>query len=218
MESIRRFAKITSFLTLVAFLSGCAETADGRKTQAQGTAIGAVGGAALGALIGVATGGGGQAAARGAIIGGSVGAAGGFAYGTHVAHQKAKYASAEQWLDRCIASARSANRRAYAYNHSLNQKIASLEARSRAAIAARDQAAARQIRGEVVSLRKEASVEQQQVNRELEAQQGASGDKSARTASNYGAYNHEMGELRHTKAALSQNVGRLASLENQVNL
>ena len=43
-----RFARMVSAVTLITFLSGCAATEDGRKTQAQGTAIGAAGGAALG--------------------------------------------------------------------------------------------------------------------------------------------------------------------------
>ena len=218
MERFRRYASIISLITLVSFFTGCAQTADGRKTQAQGTAMGAVGGAALGALIGLATGGGGAAIARGAAIGAGVGAVGGFAYGTHVAHQKAKYASAEQWLDRCIASARATNQRAYAYNRTLNQRIAALQARARTVVASRDQAAARQLRNEIATLHREAAGQQQQVVRELDAQKGASTDASARTAANYGTYNQQIGELRHTKAALTENVGRLASLENQVNL
>ena len=217
MEKFREFAKIISAITLMAFLASCAQSADGRNTQAQGTAIGAVGGAALGALIGYAAGGG-QGAARGAIAGGAVGGVAGFAYGTHVAHQKAKYASTERWLDSCIASARRANARAYAYNHSLGQRIAALERRTRAAVAARDQAAARQIRGEIAGLKQEASAQQQQVDHEIAAQQGVSSDKSAHSSANYGEYNHQMGELRQTRAGMSRNINHLASLENQVNL
>ena len=49
---------IVSLLLVIAlgFNAGCATTKDGRKTQAQGTAIGVVGGALLGAALGLATG------------------------------------------------------------------------------------------------------------------------------------------------------------------
>ena len=217
MKMFNRFARMVSAVTLITFLSGCAATEDGRKTQAQGTAIGAAGGAALGALLGYATGGS-QGAARGAVAGGVIGGAHGYAWGTHVAQQKAKYASTEKWLDGCIASARRANNRAYAYHESLVRKVAALEARSRAAIASRDRAAAREIRNEVVVLRKEAAVQEQQISKEIEVQNNVNSDKSARTAANYDSYRKEMVGLRQTKAAMTRDGGRLASLENQVNM
>jgi hypothetical protein len=217
MERLRNFAQIISAVTFLAFLSGCAQTPDARKTQAQGTAIGAIGGAALGALLGYATGGA-QGAAQGAIAGGAIGAAGGYAYGTHVAHEKAKFASREAWLDQCIASAQRANDRAYAYNHSLNRKIASLQARSKAALASGNKGDVRAIHQEIVTLSTQAKAEQKNADDEIAAQQGASSDASAHSAANYGAYSKEMDQLRQTDASLSRNVNRLASLENQVNL
>lgn len=217
MKKIKGLYTIVAVITLTAFFVGCADTKEGRNTQGQGTAVGAVGGAALGALLGYATGGA-AGAARGAIAGGAIGGAAGFAYGTHVAHQKAKYASTELWLDQCIASAHQANHKAYAYNESLSQKIAALEARSKAAVAANNKSEARKIRGEIAGLKKEANVQSQEVDKELEAQKGASDDQAAHTAANHKAYEKEMGDLRQTKANMSKNLTRLASLENQVNL
>ena len=217
MDTLRNLAKITSIITFVAFCASCAETKDGRMTQAQGTGIGAGICGLVGGGLGLALGGW-QGAAIGAGAGALAGGATGFAYGTHVAQQKAKYASTEQWLDHCIASAQQANYRAYAYNRTLNQRIAALEIRSKSAIASNNKAAIRQIHTEIAGLRKEATQQQQQVNHEIAAQKGVSGDQSARSATNYGAYSKQMSELSNTQAGLSRNIGRLASLENQVNL
>ena len=217
MDTFRNLAKITSIITFIAFCSSCAATKDGRKTQFQGAALGAVAGAGVGALLGLAAGGP-RGAAIGAVAGAVAGGTGGFLYGSHVAHQKAKYASTEQWLDQCIASAQQTNNKAYAYNRTLKQRIAALEIRSKSAIASNNKAAIRQIHTEIAGLRKEATQQQQQVNHEIAAQKGASGDQSARSATNYGAYSKQMSELSNTQAGLSRNIGRLASLENQVNL
>lgn len=217
MKKIKGLYTIVAVITLTAFFAGCADTKEGRKTQGQGTALGTVGGAALGALLGYATGGA-QGAARGAIAGGAIGAAAGFAYGTHVAHQKAKYATTELWLDQCIASAHEANHKAYAYNQSLSQKIAALDARSKAAVAAKNKSEIRKIKGEIAGLKKEATVQSQQVDNELDAQKGASDDQASHTAANHKAYEKELGELRQTKAGISKNINHLASLESQTNL
>ncbi len=217
MKKISPFTKVVSLITVIALISGCASTPDAQQTQAQGTALGAIGGAALGALLGYATGGA-EGAARGAIAGGIAGGAIGFAYGTNVAMQKAKYANAEAWLDDCIASAKKANQRAYAYNNSLTKKIAALEARSKNAIASRDKAALGQIRTEITGLQKQASDEQQQVNKYIAAQSNVTGDKDAQASGKYGAYQNELGELKQTNANMSKNLSRLAALQKQVNL
>ena len=187
------------------------------KLKLKVSALGAVGGAALGALLGYATGGA-SGAARGAIAGGIAGGALGFAYGTNVATQKAKYANAEVWLDNCIASAKQANKKAYAYNNSLTKKIAALEARSKNAVASHDKAAIGQIRTELAGLKKQAANERQQVNTYIAAQSNVTGDKDARASAKYDAYKSELGELKKTDANMSKNLSRLAALEKQVNL
>lgn len=217
MEKIRQFSKIVSLITVIAFFSGCAETKDAQQTQAQGTALGAAGGAALGALIGYATGGA-SGAAQGAIAGGIAGGALGFAYGTNVANEKAKYANAEVWVDNCIASAKQANKKAYAYNSSLTNKIAALETRSKTAIASHDKAAIGKIRSEIAGLKTQATNEQQQVDKYISAQSNVTGDKDAQASAKYAAYKSELGELRQTDASMSKNLSRLAALEKQTNL
>jgi uncharacterized protein YcfJ len=106
--------------------AGCASTPDGQRTQAEGTGVGALGGAALGAIIG-ALAGGGDGAAKGAAIGAVVGGGAGYIYGTHVAQQKQKYATTEDWLNACIASAQKANDETRAYNLALANDISQLD-------------------------------------------------------------------------------------------
>jgi gas vesicle protein len=217
MKTIRKYSAAIAALVTAAMLAGCAETQEGRNTQAQGTGLGAALGAGLGAAIGGITGGG-SGAARGAALGAVAGGAAGFAYGTHVAQQKAKYARAEDWLNACIASARRENERARAYNRKVSIQLSQLEKRGKAAVASRDKAAVTQIRTQIVQLRQEGAAEAKNVNNELGAQQNALNDASAKSSGNYGQLRQTVGSLNETKAQLGQNMSRLAALENQIEI
>jgi hypothetical protein len=217
MNLIRRWSVVISAFVLVAMFAGCAETEEGRTTQAQGTGIGALLGAAVGAGIGAAAGGG-RGAAIGAATGALVGGTAGFAYGTHVANQKAKYAKAEDWLNACIASARGYRRHAYAVNQKISSRLATLQARSKAAVASKDKAAVTQIRSEIATLQQQARAEQKNVDNEVAAQQNALQDSSARSSSKYGELKDSVGSLKETRAELGQTQSRLAALENQTNI
>jgi gas vesicle protein len=217
MNLIRRWSGFISAVVALALLAGCAETEEGRTTQSQGTGIGALLGAAVGAGIGAAAGGG-RGAATGAIAGALIGGSAGFAYGTHVANQKAKYARAEDWLNACIVSARGYRRHAYAVNQKLSTRIASLEKRSKAARASHDKAAVTQIRSEIATLKQEARSEAKNVDNEVAAQHNALQDSSARNSSRYGELKQSVSELESTKAQLGENQSRLAALENQTNI
>jgi hypothetical protein len=217
MNLIRRWSGFISAVVALALLAGCAETEEGRTTQAQGAGLGALLGAAVGAGIGAAAGGG-RGAAIGAATGALVGGTAGFAYGTHVANQKAKYARAEDWLDACIASARGYRRHAYAVNQKLSTRIAALEKRSKAARASHDKAAVTQIRSEIATLRQEARAESKTLDSEVAAQHNALQDSSARSSSKYGELKQSVSELESTKAQLGENQSRLAALENQTNI
>jgi hypothetical protein len=217
MNLIRQWSVFISGLVTVAMLAGCAETQEGRTTQAQGAGLGALVGAALGAGVGAATGGS-RGAAVGAATGAAAGGVAGFAYGTHVATQKAKYAKAEDWLNACIASARAERRRAYAVNNKVSARLAKLQQRAKAAVASRDKAAVTQIRTEISTLKQEAKAEVKNVNNEVAAQQNALKDGSARSSSNYGQLKESVGSLEASKAQLGENISRLATLENQINI
>ncbi|MEA3547236.1 MAG: glycine zipper domain-containing protein [Thermodesulfobacteriota bacterium] len=107
-------------------LTSCATTSDRTRTKSEGTAAGAAAGAFLGGIIGAISGDKHDALA-GAAIGAVVGGAAGYAYGTHVANEKQNYASREDWLNACIASAEKVNQETRIYNAQLAQDISVLE-------------------------------------------------------------------------------------------
>jgi hypothetical protein len=217
MKILQRFSVIISLITFIAFFAGCAQTQDGRNTQMQGTAIGAVGGALVGGLLGYAVGGR-DGAVRGAIAGAAVGGTAGFAYGTHVARQKAKYASAERWLDACIADARKANQQAYAYNDQLSKRVAALESRAKAAMASGNRSELRRVKSEIATLEKQANGQQRQIGMFMDEQKNVTGDPAARSQAGYSEYQKELSDMNKANAGITRNLSRLASLDNQVNL
>lgn len=114
----------------MALLPGCANIQnDSTRTTTEGTLAGAGVGAGVGALVGALVGGG-RGAAIGAGIGAGVGALTGAAVGKHIADKKAEYASREDWLDACIAQARTTNENTVAYNQQLSADIAALDKES----------------------------------------------------------------------------------------
>ncbi len=111
-------------------LSGCAGMSDSNMTKAQGAGAGAAGGAVLGGVLGQVFGQDAKSTIIGGAIGGAIGAGAGYLYGTHVAQQKEKYASQEDWLDACIASAEKTNEETKAYNRQLAGEIETLKEKS----------------------------------------------------------------------------------------
>lgn len=205
---------VTGSMVMVAMLAGCAQTQDGRLTQAQGAGIGAAGGAIAGALLGSLSGN----AGRGALIGAAVGGAGGFAYGTHVAKRKAQYASTEAWLDACIASARKRNGEALAYNKSLSDRVAALESEVKAAKLAGNKSKLRKLKGQVASLHKEASSQATVFRNEVEMQQTVIKEAGSGQASRVSQIRSTTSELKSTTGQIEGQVNRLASLENQIDV
>ena len=122
--------KILGMVTLICLLSmvtGCAGIQDDRdRTRSEGAGTGAAVGALTGALLGQVLGGDTRSTVLGAAIGGAVGSIGGYAYGNHVANQKEKYASEEDWLEACIAEAQRTNKAMARYNNELREQIAGL--------------------------------------------------------------------------------------------
>lgn len=111
----------------VGSLSGCANIQnDGTRTKTEGTLFGTGVGAAIGAGIGAIIGGG-RGAAIGAGAGALVGGLVGLGVGTHIADQKAKYASEEEWLDACVQQARETNAKLTAHNSELKKQADSLD-------------------------------------------------------------------------------------------
>lgn len=107
---------------LLAGTSGCSvndpNMSDSERTKSEGALTGAAGGALLGAIFGSS-----KKRTRNIILGTVVGGAAGYAYGTHVAKEKAKYAKEEDWLDACVVSAKKVNNETRAYNVQLSREI-----------------------------------------------------------------------------------------------
>jgi hypothetical protein len=117
-------------LGLSLMMAGCAakgESEDSARTKGEATMVGAGGGAILGAILGGLIGGDATSAVKGAAIGAAVGGVAGYAYGTHVAEEKAKYASEEDWLNAAVGSARQTNQETRAYNRQLRVELAKLD-------------------------------------------------------------------------------------------
>ena len=118
-----------SILLCSMFLTSCASTADGRKTQGQGAAVGAAIGGLLAGGLAYALTGDTSSAARFAAVGAGVGALQGFAYGTAVASKKQDYVNQEDYLTYAIGEAEKRNQEAIAYNKKLESDVRALEAR-----------------------------------------------------------------------------------------
>ena len=99
-------------------MSGCAQpgtqAADGERTKAEGTGAGVLAGALIGGLLG---------GRRGALLGAAIGGVAGYAFGSYVANEKAKYAKTEDWLQHEIGVASKANRDIRNYNAKLTREI-----------------------------------------------------------------------------------------------
>ncbi len=113
---MKRIMMLPIIMVLIVSMTGCTQPNmnDSQRTKAEGTGIGLLGGALLGAAIG---------GRKGAAWGAALGGVAGYAYGSHVANEKAKYARREDWLNACISSAQKVNRNTRSYNAKLSRKI-----------------------------------------------------------------------------------------------
>lgn len=205
-----KYLRAASFVSLISLaISGCAETADGRKTQGQGT----VGGALLGAGLGFLTSGGSwQGAAAGAVTGGTAG----FVYGSQVAARKARYASAEAWLNEEIALANQSNSRAIAYNQSLSRRLAGIEGRVNAAKAANDQRSLHKLKSEVASIQVEAKKQAASEAGYEKDQAEVLGDAKAKSSSNYAQYRKASQSWNDAKSERATLVGQAARVGSSI--
>jgi uncharacterized protein YcfJ len=120
----RKLLATVTLICLLSMVTGCANIQDdGDRTRSEGAGTGAAVGAVTGALLGQIFGGDTRSTVVGAALGGAIGGLGGYAYGNHVANQKEKYASEEDWLEACIAEAQRTNEAVARYNNELRQQI-----------------------------------------------------------------------------------------------
>ncbi|MCW1922514.1 glycine zipper domain-containing protein [Luteolibacter arcticus] len=205
-SSLLPFAAVTVFAI---FTNSCAQTADGRLAQGQGTAIGAVAGGLLGYAIG------GQ---RGAVAGAALGGAGGFAYGSHIANKKAKYASTEKWLDDCIKDAESKRSDATAYNKKLDGRLAALQRDIRAARAANDTAKLKTLKGQIRTEKKEAIQQRDSYKKEAELQRGAIREAGSEAPGKVKLLQNSTKGIESQAVGIDNKVERYAALESQIDV
>ncbi len=201
--------KATAASLTIFMFSGCAETADGRLAQGQGTAIGALLGAGLGYAIG---------GEQGAVWGAGIGGAAGFAYGSQIAQKKAKYASIEQFMQAQIADARDHNQAIVSYNRSLERRIASLESRAKAAKSSGNKAAITSIRSEVSQLQKEAKGTQTSLGKQTGYFEAVAADPEARKTSQASSLDSLANQMRANEKDITTSSRRLAQLDKQLTL
>jgi hypothetical protein len=213
-----KIGKQMALCILIMFgLSQCATTEDGRLTQAQGTGMGAVGGALLGAGLGALTGNS-EAVKKGALIGGAIGAAGGFSYGTHVANKKAQYKSTEEWLDACITNAEKKRTAAVAYNSRLNNEYARLQSEVKKAQMAGDKRKLSSLKRQIASERKAAEKEAVAFNKEAELQRGAIKEAGGKGGSRLRSLRTSTSGIESQVNSINSNVQRVAALESQTDV
>ncbi len=125
---LKKIALGMAIIFMYSFVFGCAGIKDdSARTKAEGAGAGATIGAIGGALLGQLIGGDKGSTLAGAAIGAAIGGIGGYAYGNHVAAQKAKYANQEDWLNASIAEARKKNSALQTYNRKLRYRIAQVK-------------------------------------------------------------------------------------------
>jgi hypothetical protein len=210
LQSAPRCLKHLAAFALITFgTTQCASTPDGRKTQAQGSAIGAGAGAIVGGLIG------GRA---GALWGAGIGGAGGFAYGTHVANKKAQYKTTEAWLDACIVEAESKHKAAIACNDKLDRRLGQLQREVRAAAAASDKAKMASLKREIATDRKDAQEQAAAFGKEAEMQRSAIKQAGGEGSSRLSSLRQSTSGIETQVSIMNKRVKHYAALESQTGL
>jgi uncharacterized protein YcfJ len=201
-------------LALALPLAGCGGSPDQNATVAQGAGAGAILGGIVGAIIG---------GRDGALIGAAVGGVGGAAVGVHVANQKSKFASQEDYLDACINSAHQTNQQTAQYNASLAKDIRKLD-RQTADLKTRynkkkvSKATMAKRRKVVQAKLKEAKGQLAHINNEIQIQQQVLAKEKGKAPAHLAKLNQELARLRATAAELERKTSQLAAIDNRMNV
>jgi hypothetical protein len=223
--SMNKLIALFVILTLLSgTLSGCANIQNDRtRTQTEGLVLGAGVGGVTGAGIGAAVGGG-RGAVIGAIMGSIFGGAVGLAAGTHVADQKAKYASEEAWLDACLQQAEQTNNRLKAYNQELTDQIAVLDQETKqlqSAYAARTANQSRLLaeQKKIEGTMKESTQVITGIDQEIAGQQKVLANAQASKKSDECALlEAEIASLKRQKAKLEETNRQLAAMSARISV
>lgn len=209
---IKRIICIVLIAALAIPLVGC--QTDRGTTVAQGAGAGAIIGALFGAVVG---------GRNGALIGAALGAAGGAAVGVHVANRKAQYASTEDYLDACIASAHQTNQQMRAYNAQLSGQIAQLDAETARLLSryrSKQVTKSRLLKKRKVVRRKlkEAKAKLARLQKEISIQQKVLAQERGKAKGRLAKLQAELQELRKTAAELERQTSQLAALDTRMNV
>lgn len=202
------------FFLIASMFTGCANM---QTESGQGAGLGAIIGAGVGAAVGYMIGGE-DGALIGAGIGTAVGGAAGFAYGNHVAGQKTKYASEEDWLDACVGEAQLANLDLKIYNKGLAQQVTDAEKeivtlKKKQKNAKTRQAKLQQKQAEVGQMLASTAIKMEGAKKELEAQLYVTGEATKSQKSDHATtLNGEVEELKANIVELEKRTKALASL------
>ena len=194
-------------LAIIVSITGCSQPnmTDSQRTKAEGTGVGVLGGALLGAAIG---------GRRGAAWGAALGGTAGYAYGSHVANEKAKYARREDWLNACISSARKVNNNTRSYNAKLSRKIA--ESKRLARLYKQNKVSKSKMRAQkrlIDNERKTANQVLKKAQNELKAQQGVLRDaKRMGKKAEANRLQNEIRIMEQQNRELRRNTNELASM------
>lgn len=205
---MKRIILLSFSTALIVSMTGCTQPnmTDSQRTKAEGTGIGVLGGAALGALIG--------GDSQGALIGAALGGLAGYAYGSHVADEKAKYASKEDWLNACISSAKKVNKSTRSYNAKLSRKIA--DTKRLVSLYKQNKASKSQMRAQkklIDQERKTANEMLKNAQNELKAQQGVLRDaKKMGKKAEARRLEQEIAIMKRENRTLKNQTNTLASL------
>lgn len=209
-----KIATITCSLLISVFLTSCAT--DSQTTKAQGAGLGALLGAVGGAAIGYATGGE-DGALKGALIGAGTGAIGGYAYGSHVANKKEKYASQEDYLDACIAEAGKIHSDVASYNQGLRGEIAQLKKQNDALASSGAQRSKLVAQKKAITAKRtEANEKLARITDEIRIQSTVAGNEKAVSSAKVSQLNSQIGSLKKQKTELQKQVSQLASMESRI--
>ena len=199
------------------YTTGSSSTSDTNRTRAEG----AIGGAVIGGLLGLAIGG----DSKGALIGAALGTGVGLIVGNEIAKRKQQYASEEDFLDAEIASAKEYNATAVAYNNKLRRDIAQLDrdtqrlqSRYKAGLASRDDLANERdsVKNQIASAKKvyENLEKEYEIKVAILEEQKKKGSNTPRVR----ALEQEIGQLKKNMDQLQSQSVQLAQIDDRLTL
>ncbi len=214
--------KFISLIVVLTLFTGCAGTADRRRTESEGTRGGAFIGYFVGSMVGQILDGD-KGSALGALLGAALGGTLGYAYGNHVANKKEEYANTEDYLNACIASAQKVNLETQQYNAKLITEVKKLNLEANQMIA---QYRSKEIqktelnrKSQEVQVRyAEAQGQLRKTNNEIALQKNVLQRERANVPADAAKLDHEISKLQQAATELENHTRALAAINQQLRL